>query len=204
MIMDAGAYFDERFRAAPVMIILRGESPDRTVELATRAWDAGIATIEIPLQSRDAERALERTIAALGSRGAAIGAGTITTPELADRAHAVGAEFTVAPGLDFQTVERSHALGMPHLPGVATGTEIQHASNLGLRWMKAFPASLLGTEWIGAMAGPFPEVRLVATGGIHGGNAEPFLAAGAGAVSLGASFDSIERDALDALAHRRS
>ncbi|PDQ34505.1 MAG: hypothetical protein B5766_11305 [Candidatus Lumbricidophila eiseniae] len=33
--------------------------------------------------------------------------------------------------------------GLPHLPGVATATEIEHAMTPGMSWLKAFPASAL-------------------------------------------------------------
>ena len=65
---------------------------------------------------------------------------------------------------------------------------MHRAGQLGLTWLKAFPAAALGTGWISAMRGPFPDVRFVATGGIDSDNAAQFLAAGAGAVSLGSAF----------------
>lgn len=60
------------------------------------------------------------------------------------------------------------------------------------------PASVLGVDWMRAIRGPFPEIKLVATGGITLANAASFLAAGADAVSLGAAF--ADPDALDQVA----
>jgi 2-keto-3-deoxy-6-phosphogluconate aldolase len=85
------------------------------------------------------------------------------------------------------------AAGLPHLPGVGTASEVQQAYAAGCRWVKAFPAKALGAAWISAMRGPFPEVRFVATGGLRVGDAQPFLAAGASVVALGAALADPEQ-----------
>src|SRR5699024_6972619 len=102
----------------------------------------------------------------------------------------MGAAFTVAPGLLPSTVEGAREAGVPHLPGVATSSEIQQARVLGCGWLKAFPASVLGTAWMKAQQQPFPDLRLVATGGVSAENATSFLAAGCRAVALGSALRS--------------
>jgi 2-keto-3-deoxy-6-phosphogluconate aldolase len=72
---------------------------------------------------------------------------------------------------------------------VATPSEVQIALKEGLTWLKAFPASVLGTEWIKAMKGPFPAAKFVTTGGMHAGNAGEFLAAGAKVVAVGSALE---------------
>ena len=90
----------------------------------------------------------------------------------------------MAPGFNPAIAEASVNEGMPHLPGVATATEIQIALDHGFRWLKAFPAKLLTPLWISSMLAPFPEVRFVATGGIGGSNGGSFLDAGAKAIGV--------------------
>ena len=77
--------------------------------------------------------------------------------------------------------------------GVATASEVQAAVGIGLRWLKAFPAARLTPAWFKDMAGPFPQVRFVATGGIHAQNAAEFLAAGASVVALGSALADPEQ-----------
>jgi 2-dehydro-3-deoxyphosphogluconate aldolase / (4S)-4-hydroxy-2-oxoglutarate aldolase len=191
--------FGEWLRRSPVMVILRGAEGDDAVQLAQRAWDLGAELIEIPLQTDANVAALEAVAAAARSAGRIVGAGTVTSIPLVRRAHAVGAAFTVAPGLDEEVATASHGQGMPHLPGVGTATEIHHSLRLGMTWLKAFPASLLTPGWMTAMLGPFPDARFVATGGISATNAAAFLAAGAGAVALGTSFATTADEQLRAL-----
>jgi len=188
--MDNAEFFSRHFQVQPVMAIFRGQSPDRTVELCTLAWNLGIELVEIPVQSPNATPSLHAAIAEARTRGKIIGAGSVTTIKQLIEVTQMGAAFTVAPGLDDDVARESARLHVPHLPGVATATEITRAVRQGFRWLKAFPAAQLGTGWIEAHRGPFPGVKFVATGGISAGNARQFLAAGCGAVSLGSAFTS--------------
>ncbi|WP_063836986.1 bifunctional 4-hydroxy-2-oxoglutarate aldolase/2-dehydro-3-deoxy-phosphogluconate aldolase [Phaeacidiphilus oryzae] len=199
----SGDLFETAFARLPLMAILRGLDRERTVEVSRRAWQAGIRLVEVPVQSEAAVEALAAAVEAGAERGEVVGAGTVTTVERVERAAAAGARFTVAPGFCREVAEASLAAGLPHLPGVATASEIQRAQALGLTWLKAFPAAELGASWIRAMHGPFPEARFVATGGMSPGNAEEFLSAGAAAVALGSALSDPGRFArLPALVGR--
>ncbi|MEN3271113.1 bifunctional 4-hydroxy-2-oxoglutarate aldolase/2-dehydro-3-deoxy-phosphogluconate aldolase [Pseudonocardia sp.] len=180
--------FLERSSRVPVMAILRGFDPRRTLELCERAWDLGIELVEVPIQSSEAVNTLALAAEAASHRGAVVGAGTVTTMERLSAAVSAGAAFTVAPGLDPLIVEASRDAGLPHLPGVGSATEVGRALQLGVTWLKAFPAYELGTGWAGAMHGPFPEAHFVATGGVTVANAESFLSGGSDIVSLGSAL----------------
>jgi len=66
----------------------------------------------------------------------------------------------------------------------------------GFRTLKLFPARELGPGWIRALAGPFPEIRFVAVGGVTAANASEFVEAGAIAVAIGSGLDPTELHAL--------
>lgn len=170
------------------MVILRSYSPEDTVALCERAVEGGAGLIEVPVQAADAFPSLEAAIAWGKRNNVVIGAGTITTSALVRKVADAGAAFTVAPGWDHNVAKASADLGMAHLPGVGTATEVQAALNAGLTWLKAFPAAVLTPAWIAAMLGPFPSARFVVTGGVSLDNAQAFLDAGAVAVSLGGNF----------------
>lgn len=181
--------FDTMFAGSPVMAILRGYTPERTVELAKLAWSLGISSVEVPIQNPLALEALSAVVRAAEPGGHAVGAGTVISLEHVRQAKHAGATFTVAPGLDPAVIEAALDAGLAPLPGVASGTDIQLAVSLGLNWVKAFPASVLGPEWFSAMRGPFPDVRLVATGGINAANSPRYLAAGADVVAVGSALE---------------
>lgn len=186
--IDSNRRFAEIFAGAPAMAILRGMGVERSLEIAEIAWDLGIDAVEIPIQTPVDREALVAVIAAGRSRGKEVGAGTVVDDETVRIAADAGAAFTVSPGLDLDVVRASERAGMASMPGVATATEVQLARKAGLRWLKAFPASLLGPEWFAAMRGPFPDLTFVATGGIDSRNAPAFLAAGVPVVALGSAL----------------
>ncbi|MCI2419151.1 bifunctional 4-hydroxy-2-oxoglutarate aldolase/2-dehydro-3-deoxy-phosphogluconate aldolase [Saccharopolyspora sp. K220] len=197
--------FFDKLLTGPVMAILRGMDPQRTVELAERAWDLGIEAVEVPIETQQAEPSLRAAVRAGAERGRPVGAGTVVTIEQLHTAKELGAAFTVAPGLDADVVRLSAELDLPHLPGVATPSEIQRAHRLGLSWVKAFPAAELGAGWFRAMLGPFPGLRMVATGGMNSHNAPEFLAAGATVVAVGSALEDAEQlPALAKLVEKRS
>ncbi|MDD7944376.1 bifunctional 4-hydroxy-2-oxoglutarate aldolase/2-dehydro-3-deoxy-phosphogluconate aldolase [Microbacterium sp. NE2HP2] len=186
---DPTAVLDDIFAGAPLMAILRGMGLERSIRLATAAWDLGIDSVEVPLQTAEDERALREVVRLGAERGKAVGAGTILTVAQVDQAVAAGAAYLVAPGLDADVVRAAQERGIPILPGVATPSEVQQAVALGLTWLKAFPAQWLGADWFRHIRGPFPGVRFVATGGMDATNAGLFLDAGVRVVAVGSALE---------------
>jgi 2-dehydro-3-deoxyphosphogluconate aldolase/(4S)-4-hydroxy-2-oxoglutarate aldolase len=195
--------FEELVGGHRVMAILRGLPPRRTVELANLAWDAGVALVEVPIGRPEQVAALTATVAAGAERGQLVGAGTVITNQQVRVAAQAGARYTVAPGLDPAVLAASLAAGLPHLPGVATATEVQHAQAAGSGWVKAFPAVALGLAWFQAIQGPFPDVSYVATGGLTLAAVPEFLAAGARVAAIGpGQLDPAHREQLVDLVKR--
>ena len=188
------------FGDVPLMAILRGMGAERTLAVATAAWDLGITSVEVPVQTPADVEALRVLAEAAKERGLTVGAGTVVSVEHVRQAADAGASFTVSPGFDVEVVRASHEAGMPALPGVATATDVQLAMKSGLTWLKAFPASLLTPAWFTAMSGPFPQANFVATGGMDSTNAAQYLDAGVRVVAVGSALeDSAQLPALASL-----
>jgi 2-dehydro-3-deoxyphosphogluconate aldolase / (4S)-4-hydroxy-2-oxoglutarate aldolase len=177
------------FAGSPLMAIFRHQPADRVVELAVTAWDLGIRSVEVPLQSDEDLRGLRAVAELARERGVVVGAGTIIDPEQVTAAIDAGAGFVVSPGLDPAVVRAAQKAGVPIIPGVATPSEVQIALSLDLTWVKAFPAQWLGVDWFKHIRGPFPQVKFVATGGMNAGNAKEFLAAGVSVVAVGSALE---------------
>ena len=196
--MNDSDWFEEAFAGAPLMAILRGMGVDRSARLATTAWDLGLDSVEVPLQTADDEAALSELVRLAGARGKVVGAGTIITTAQVERAAELGAAYLVSPGIDPVVVRAAQERGIPILPGVATPSEVQLGVSLGLTWLKAFPAEWLGIGWFRHIRGPFPQVRFVATGGLDAGNVGSFLDAGVRVAAVGSALEDASQ--LDALA----
>jgi 2-dehydro-3-deoxyphosphogluconate aldolase/(4S)-4-hydroxy-2-oxoglutarate aldolase len=124
----------------------------------------GLPVAEVTFRTDAAEAAI-RTLAKRGDL--LVGAGTVLSTELADRAIDAGAQFIVAPGTNPNVVEHCVIRGVPIVPGVATPTDIELALSHGVDVLKFFPAENMGgVGTLKALAGPFPMVRFIPTGGI--------------------------------------
>lgn len=179
-------FFTNHLGQTPVMAIFRGFDPEETVRRAQEAWRAGAALVEVPVQDESGWDAFSALKSIAGDRP--VGVGTVLELAQLERAAEAGAAFSVAPGLDLDLGARATELGIAHLPGVGTGTEVGLALAAGFTWIKAFPASVLGAEWIRAMRAPFPRARFVCTGGMTFDNWPTFREAGAHAVAIGSGW----------------
>jgi len=158
-------------RVVPVVVV---DELGIVEPLADALVDAGLPVAEVTFRTRAAQEA----IAVLAQRGdVLVGAGTVTHPAQVDVAADAGARFIVSPGLSAGVVARCRERGVPVIPGVATPSEVMAAVELGIALLKLFPAEGLGgVAMVQALAGPFPDVRRVPTGGIGAANAVEYLA----------------------------
>ena len=155
----------------------------------------GARCAEVTFRTPSAERVLKE-MASHG--GLTVGAGTVLTPEQAERAVAAGARFVVSPGFDEEVVATCRELGVPVVPGIATATELMRALKAGLDIVKLFPAEQLGgLPTLRALAAPFPRMRFVPTGGIDASRMAAYLADPA-VLAVGGSWmataDHLERE----------
>ena len=178
--------FANRLRDAEIIAILRGLTPDATTSLALELQSLGVRFIEVTIQDDQGVQALRQTVREWQPGPLMIGAGSIISTSLACQAIDDGAEFLVSPGLSSEVIGVARRDAVPILPGVATPSEVQEAAELGLTAVKLFPAAQLGgPAYLRALAGPFPSMRFVPTGGVDFQNAQTYLTAGALAVGIG-------------------
>jgi 2-dehydro-3-deoxyphosphogluconate aldolase/(4S)-4-hydroxy-2-oxoglutarate aldolase len=115
-----------------------------------------------------------------------IGGGTIVDLRMAQRCLDAGAKFLTSPGLDMHVVEFAVKHNVVVFPGAMTPSEIMAAGKAGADFVKVFPCSLLGGPiCIKALKSPFPDIRLIAAGGVTQTNTADFILAGAAAVGIG-------------------
>ena len=184
----------------PELAATRAVSVVRTRELAeaaalVRALVAGgIPVVELTFTIPNL---LDHLPAATSVEGAVVGAGTVRTAVDARRAVEAGARFLVTPALvpeTAQIVEVAHTAGVPVIIGALTPCEVATADALRADVVKIFPARAFGPRYLRDLAGPFPGISLLPSGGVNAENARDFLDAGAFAVSAGT--DVVPPDAV--------
>lgn len=162
-------------RDAPVIPVIVLHDVKDAVPLARALVAGGIRMLEVTLRTREALECIEAIAKEVPE--AVAGAGTIRSAADAQASALAGARFGVSPGYTRSVGKACHDLGLPLLPGVATGSEIMLAQEDGYTELKFFPAVQAGgINMLKAWQGPFGEVKFCPTGGVHAGNAADFLA----------------------------
>lgn len=162
-------------RDAPVIPVIVLHDVGDAVPLARALVAGGIRMLEVTLRTREALECIEAIAKEVPE--AVPGAGTIRSAADAQASALAGARFGVSPGYTRAVGKACHDLGLPLLPGVATGSEIMLAQEDGYTELKFFPALQAGgVPMLKAWQGPFGDIKFCPTGGVHAGNAHEFLA----------------------------
>jgi 2-dehydro-3-deoxyphosphogluconate aldolase / (4S)-4-hydroxy-2-oxoglutarate aldolase len=177
------AAFVAEIERTRVMAILRSYDGEALVEPALALFEAGVFLVEVSLTTPGACAAIEQ-IAARKPEQARIGAGTVLTVADVANVAAAGAQFVVTPALA-ESVAESVRRGLPVAAGALTPTEVLTAHRAGASVVKIFPASLGGPGYLKALRGPFPDIPLLAVGGIGVEETTQYLRAGARGVGVG-------------------
>lgn len=175
--------------------VLRAESEDQALALATAIAAGGVTVLEVTMTVPGAMRVIARLVKERPDL--LIGAGTVLDPETARISILEGARFIVSPALNTRTVELCRRYSIAVLPGALTPTEVVTAWQAGADVIKIFPAGALGgAPYLKSLKAPLPQVELIPTGGVSFVTAASFLAAGAFALGVGA--DLVDSSAISA------
>ncbi len=171
-----------------LVAILRGIRPEEAAETGKAMFDAGIEAIEVPLNSPDPFRSIERLVTALPA-SVLVGAGTVLTPAEVDNLHGAGGKLLVSPNIDADVMSKATGFGMVTMPGIFTATEAFLALRLGASALKFFPASALGPQGIAAIRAVLPSETIVgAVGGVSERDFAAFEKVGVRTFGLGSSL----------------
>jgi 2-dehydro-3-deoxyphosphogluconate aldolase/(4S)-4-hydroxy-2-oxoglutarate aldolase len=160
---------------APVVPVVVLESLEQAVPVARALVAGGLPVIELTLRTPvalDAMRAIAAEVPEI-----TLGAGTVTSPDLAKAAHDAGASFLVSPGATPRLMDAMLDTGLPFLPGTATVSEALAVLEYGVTQMKFFPAEASGgTAYLSSLTTVVPTARFCPTGGIRPATAPDYLA----------------------------
>lgn len=162
----------KQFKVIPVIQI---NSVEQAIPLAKVLVENGLPVAEVTFRTEAAAEAIKAMREAYPEM--CIGAGTVLNAEQIEQAQQAGAEFVVAPGLNPNTVRRCQEVGMPIVPGVNSPSQVEQALELGLNFLKFFPAEASGgVVMVKSLLAPYVDVSLMPTGGIGKGNVNDYLA----------------------------
>jgi 2-dehydro-3-deoxyphosphogluconate aldolase/(4S)-4-hydroxy-2-oxoglutarate aldolase len=158
----------------PVIPVVVVNDPADAVPIAAALVDGGLPVIELTLRTPAALDAVQRIANEVPD--ILVGAGTIVDTDQPEQAAAAGAQFLVSPGSTPGLRAAMRDTGLPHLPGVATVSEVLTLLEENYTEMKFFPAEPAGgAPYLRAMHSPVPAARFCPTGGITPTNLADYL-----------------------------
>jgi 2-dehydro-3-deoxyphosphogalactonate aldolase len=188
----------------PLIAIIRGVTPADVEAIGDAVYDGGIRIIEVPLNSPDPLKSIEKLAAKFGER-MLVGAGTVLRAEEVQHVKDVGGRIIVSPDTNVEVIAAAATAGLVSSPGYFTPSEAFAALRAGAHTLKLFPAEGATPAVLKAQLAVIPkDVPILAVGGIKPDNMRPWLDAGASGFGLGGGLYQAGQSAEDTLAKVRA
>lgn len=189
----------ERIEKEKLIVIVRGVEKDKLIPLAEAMYKGGIRLLEVTYSANgsvsDTETAENiRMLSEHFDDRMIIGAGTVLTENQVLLTKNAGGRFIISPDTNESVIRKTCEMSMVSLPGALTPSEIQAAHSFGADFVKLFPISSLGAEYVKAVKAPLSHIKLLAVGGIHEGNMAEYLNSGVCGFGIGSNI--IDKKAL--------
>lgn len=180
----------QEIKKRKIISVIRTKFADQTLELVKAVKKGGIKLIEITMTNPSALESLKKVKEQYVEEEVIVGAGTVLDAETARDCILAGAEYIISPNFNPEVIKMCNRYGKLAIPGVMTVTEIVNAMDIGVEIFKIFPGKVLGPDFIKAVRGPLPNVKLMPSGGVALDNVEKWFDSGAFAVSVGGKITS--------------
>lgn len=165
----------EMLRGQQVLPVVVIDNEEQALGLAQALLNGGVNVIEITLRNSYAVTAIE--LIKKNFPEMLVLAGTVTLANEMAEVSKAGADAVISPGITESLLKAADEVGIPYLPGVATGSDILLAMEYGLTECKLFPATVVGgISALKAFGGPFVDMMFCPTGGVSESNFRDFLA----------------------------
>jgi len=172
--------------------VVRASSADEAMQAIDAIKAGGVDVLEITMTVPGAVKVIEKVADKYGS-DVLVGAGTVLDPETARACLLAGAQFIVSPALNLDTIAICQRYSAPVMPGVLTPTEVITAWSAGADLVKVFPCgSVGGASYVKNLKGPFPQIKIIPTGGVSLTTAADFIKAGASALGVGTDLVDVK------------
>ncbi len=173
--------FVEQFGRVKASAILRTNNQEKAAQAMEAAIRGGFRIIEFTLTIPGVFELVQDFSR---REGLVVGTGTVMTADEARQSVEAGARFLVSPVVDEVVIDAARQLAVACVPGTHTPTEMLRAHRAGAQLCKLFPSPSGGPDWVRAVLGPMPWLKIVPTNGVDQHNAGAWLAAGAYAVGF--------------------
>jgi 2-dehydro-3-deoxyphosphogluconate aldolase / (4S)-4-hydroxy-2-oxoglutarate aldolase len=176
---------------AGLIPVLRARSAEEAIAVVQAMVAGGVTVVEVTMTVPGAIDVLRELKKQYGDK-LLLGSGTVTDAKQCQATLDAGAVFVVSPSLHLDVIQTTKEAGAVSIPGALTPTEVITAWNGGADYVKIFPCSAMGgAPYLKALKAPFPQLRLIPTGGVTLDTAASFLKAGAAALGVGSDLVNV-------------
>ncbi|MEE1014152.1 MAG: bifunctional 4-hydroxy-2-oxoglutarate aldolase/2-dehydro-3-deoxy-phosphogluconate aldolase [Clostridia bacterium] len=176
-----------------IIVIVRGVARENLIPLAEAMYEGGIRLMEITYSAdgtvSDEDTAANIKMLAEHFAGRMyIGAGTVLTEKQVELTKAAGGWFIISPDTYPEVIQKTRELGLVSMPGALTPSEIQIAHRAGADFVKMFPITNMGVDYVKAVTAPLSHIKLLAVGGVDETNMPEYLKAGVSGFGIGSNI----------------
>lgn len=184
-----------------IITIVRGVEAKKLIPLTEAMYEGGIRLLEITYSAdgstSDEETAKNIEMISNHFKGRMlIGAGTVITEKQVELTKKAGGQFIISPDTYENVIKKTRELDMVSMPGALTPSEIQNAYRYGADFVKLFPITNMGVEYVKAVKAPLSHIKLLAVGGINEDNMADYLKAGVFGFGIGSNI--VNKKLIDA------
>lgn len=183
----------KKIEAEKLIVIVRGVEREKLIPLAEAMYKGGIRLLEITysangvISDEDTADNIRMLTEHFGDR-MYIGAGTVIKPEQVKLTKDAGGQFIISPDTYEEVIKKTRDLELVSIPGALTATEIQAAHRAGADFIKMFPITNMGTEYVKAVKAPLSHIKLLAVGGVDKNNMPDYIKAGVNGFGVGSNI----------------
>lgn len=183
----------EAIEKEKIIVIVRGIEKEKLIPLVEAMYQGGIRLLEVTFDASgkvsDKETAenIRMLVQAFDGR-MYIGAGTVLKPEQVQLVKEAGGSFIISPNIDKEVIAKTRELSLVSMPGALTPSEICVADGYGADFVKLFPASNFGPDYVKAVKAPLSHIKLTVVGGINENNMSEYIKVGVSGFGVGANI----------------
>ena len=183
----------ETIEKEKIIAIVRGVESEKLIPFAEAVYAGGIRLLEITY-SADGSVSDEETAKNIQKLSEQfdgrmyIGAGTVLKEKQVELTKSAGGRFIISPDTYSEVIRKTRELDMVSMPGALTPSEIQSAHRAGADFVKVFPVTNMGIEYLKAVKAPLSHIKLIAVGGINEKNMSDYIDAGICGFGIGSNI----------------
>ncbi len=180
-----------RIEQVGIIPSVRVSTAEDAMFAAEAVYRGGIPIVEVTLTVPGAMEVISHL--AKNAPEMIVGAGSVLDVVTARLCLKAGAKFLTSDGLDIDVVKFAVQENIVVFPGALTPTDVIAARKAGSDFIKIVPCGQVGGDtYIRALKAMFPDVSLIAAGGVNQKTAYGFILAGATALGIGKELVSRE------------